>query len=98
MLRYVDLVRNPKRFLALTGYTVDEFRALLSFFVVRFQAYVSLFTLEGKPRQNRSYSTYQNSLLPTMEDKLLFILNYLKTNPLQEAYAQSFGMQQSQAN
>src|SRR5687768_4223287 len=98
MLRYVNLVRNPKRFLALTGYTVDEFRALLSFFVVRFRAYVSLFTLEGKPRQNRSYSTYKNSTLPTMEDKLLFILNYLKTNPLQEAHAQSFGMQQSQAN
>jgi hypothetical protein len=98
MLRYVHLVRNPKRFLALTGYTVDEFRALLSFFVVRFRAYVSLFTLEGKPRQNRSYSTYTNSSLPTMEDKLLFILNYLKTNPLQEVHAQSFGMQQSQAN
>ena len=33
-----------------------------------------------------------------MEDKLLFILNYLKTNPLQESHAQHFGMQQSQAN
>jgi hypothetical protein len=41
-----------------------------------------MFTLEGKPRQNRTYSLYKNSILPTMEDKLLFILNYLKTNPL----------------
>jgi len=98
MLRYADLVQNPRRFLALTGYTVDEFRALLSFFIVRFQAYVSMFTLEGKPRQNRTYSTYKNSTLLTMEDKLLFILNYLKTNPLQESHAQHFGMQQSQAN
>jgi hypothetical protein len=98
MLRYVDLVRKPKQFLALTGCTIDEFRALLSFFIVRFQAYVSWFTLEGKPRQNRSYSTYKNSPLPTMEEKLLFILNYLKTHPLQESHAQSFGMQQSQAN
>ena len=97
MLRYVDLVRKPKRFLALTGYTVDEFRALLSFFRVRFQTYVSLFTLEGKPRQNRSYSTYKNSSLPTLEDKLLFILNYMKTYPLQESHAQAYGMQQSQA-
>jgi hypothetical protein len=97
MLRYVDLVQKPKRFLALTGYTVDEFRALLSFFIVRFQAYVSLFTLEGKLRQNRTYSTYQNSSLPTMEDKLLFILNYMKTYPLQESHAQAYGMQQSQA-
>ena len=98
MLRYVDLVQKPRRFLALTGYTVTEFRALLSFFIVRFQAYVSLLTLEGKPRQNRRYSTYKNSSLPTMEDKLLFILNYLKTHPIQETHAQNFGMEQSQAN
>lgn len=63
MLRYVELIQNPCRFLALTGYTVAEFRALLSFFRVRFQAYVSRFTLEGKPRQNRTYSTYKNSWL-----------------------------------
>ena len=60
MLRYTALIQNPRRFLALTGYTVDEFRALLSFFRVRFQAYVARFTLEGKPRQNRTYSTYKN--------------------------------------
>ena len=98
MLRYEDLIQKPRRFLALTGYTVTEFRALLSFFIVRFQAYVSIFTLEGKLRQNRSYSTYKNSALPTMEGKLLFILNYLKTHPIQETHAQNFGMEQSQAN
>jgi hypothetical protein len=31
MLRYMDLIQNSRRFLALTGYTVDEFRALLFF-------------------------------------------------------------------
>jgi len=98
MLRFVDLIQNPRRFLALTGYTMDEFRALLSFFIVRFQAYVAIFTLEGKPRRNRTYSTYKNSSLPTMEDQLHFILNYLKTYPLQESHAQVFGMQQSQAS
>jgi hypothetical protein len=98
MLRYMNLIQNPRRFLALTGYTVDEFRALWSFFRVRFQAYVSLFTLEGKPRQHRTYSTYKNSTLTTMEDKLLFILHYMKTYPLQQTQAQLFGMQQSQAN
>ena len=83
MLRYLELIQNPRRFLAFTGYTVDEFRALLSFFMVQFQAYVSLFTLEDKPRQHRAYSTYKNSTLPTMEDKLLFILHYMKAYPLQ---------------
>jgi hypothetical protein len=94
----MDLIQNPCRFLALTGYTVDEFRALLSFFRVRFQAYVARFTLEGKPRQKRTYSTYKNSTFPTMEDTLLFILNYMKTYPIQQTQAQLFGIQQSQAN
>lgn len=98
MLRYTALIQNPRRFLALTGYTVDEFQALLSFFRVRFQAYVACFTLEGKPRQNRTYSTYKNSTFPTMEDKLLFILNYMKTYPIQQTQAQLFDIQQSQAN
>ncbi len=98
MLRYMELNHTPCRFLALTGYTVDEFGALLSFFRVRFQAYVAHFTLEGKPRQNRTYSTYKNSTFPTMEDTMLFILTYMKTYPLQQAQAQLFGIQQSQAN
>jgi len=98
MLRYMELIQNPRRFLALTGYTVDEFRALLSFFRVRFQAYVAHFTLEGKPRQNRTYSTYKNSTFPTIEDQLLFILNYMKTYPIQQTQDQLFGIQQSQAN
>src|SRR5688572_33508002 len=98
MLRYMELIQNPRRFLALTGYTVDEFRALLSFFRVRFQAYVARFTLEGKPRQNRTYSTYKNSTFPTMEDQLLFILNYMKTYPIQQTQAQLLGIQQSHAN
>jgi DDE superfamily endonuclease/Helix-turn-helix of DDE superfamily endonuclease len=94
----MELIQNPRRFLALTGYTVDEFRALLSFFRVRFQAYVTRFTLEGKPRQHRTYSTYKNSTFPTMEDRLLFILYYMKTYPIQQTQAQLFGIQQSQAN
>jgi len=98
MLRYRELIQNPRRFLALTGYTVDECRALLSFFRVRFQAYVACFTLEGTLRQHRTYSAYKNSTFPTMDDMLLFILTYMKTYPIQHTQAQLFGIQQSQAN
>lgn len=98
MLRYLELIQNPCRFLALTGYTVAEFRALFSFFTVQFQAYVARFTLEGKPRQHRTYSPYQNSTFSTMEDMLLFILIYMKTYPIQQTQAQLFGIQPSQAN
>ena len=39
--------------------------------------------LDGKPRIARRYTTYKNCPLPTPEDRLLFILVYLKTYPLQ---------------
>lgn len=82
MTRYADLAQNPRRFLALTGYRVDAFRALRSFFIVRFHADVSTDTLTGKPRQHRRYSDDKHSSLPTMADTLLFMRIYLKTRPL----------------
>ena len=55
-------------------------------------------TLDGHPRTSRRYSTYETSPLPTMADKLLFILTYVKQNPIQERQGQLFGMSQSNAN
>src|SRR5690606_1226775 len=51
----------------------------------------------GKPRQRRTFAR-TDTVLPKACDKLLFLLVYLKTNPLQEHHAASFGMTQSQAN
>lgn len=53
--------------------------------------------VEGKPRQRISYNR-KTSQLPLIEDKLLFILVYLKTNTLQEVQAVHFEMTQPQAN
>jgi hypothetical protein len=55
-------------------------------------------TIDGQPRTNRRYSTYDTSLLPTMADKLLFILTYLKQNPIHEVQGQLCGMSQAHAN
>ena len=55
-------------------------------------------TLDGQPRTSRRYSTYETSPLPTMADKLLFILTYVKQNPIQERQGQLFGMSQSNAH
>lgn len=98
MTRYSELSQDAGPFLALTGYTVEEFLALLPYFVVRFEGYVSENTLKGKKRQKRRYSTYATSPLPSMEDKLLFILSYLKTATLQAVQGQLFNMQQPVAN
>src|SRR5437763_8309992 len=54
--------------------------------------------LDGKPRIGREYQTYSNCPLPTPEDRLLFILVYLKTNNLQVVQGELFGMPQNKAN
>jgi hypothetical protein len=53
--------------------------------------------LEGEPRQRISYNR-KNSLLPLASDKLMFILSYLKNNPLQDYHAAMFGLTQPQCN
>jgi hypothetical protein len=54
-------------------------------------------TLHGRRRQARRYTTYKNCPLPTPEDRLLFILVYLKQNPTQLLHGRLFGMRQSKA-
>src|ERR687891_2953038 len=83
---------------AMTGLTEEEFTALLPPFEHAWLAYMADHTLDGHPRTSRRYSTYETSPLPTMADKLLFILTYMKQNPIQEMQGQLFGMSQSNAN
>jgi len=54
-------------------------------------------TLQGRRRQARRYTTYKNCPLPTPEDRLLFILVYLKQNTIQLLHGRLFGMRQSKA-
>jgi hypothetical protein len=53
---------------------------------------------DGQPRTARRYTTYKSCPLPTPEDRLLFILTYLNTYPLQVVQGRLFGMDQSKAN
>lgn len=98
MMSYHKLARKPRKFLALTGFTVTEFQALLPHFQVEFEKYIAVYRLDGKIRTKRSYTVYKNSPLPTVEDKLLFILIYLKQGSLQEAHASLFELHQPDAN
>ena len=82
-LRFADLQTRPTEVLDVTSLTVDEFRPLVSPFEAAFQAHMAHWRLDGKPRTARRYSTYQSCPLPTPEDRLLFLLVYLKTYPLQ---------------
>jgi len=97
-MTYQELSKNERDFLAMTGYTIEEFAALLEHFKVIFAEYMSKYTLDGFKRMNRKYVNYKNCPLATIEDKLLFILIYLKQNPTQTYHAKMFGMTQPKAN
>ncbi len=97
-LSYVEIKSKPTAFLALTSLTVEEFELLVPGFEKAFQEYMSKWCLDGKPRTERSYTTYANSPLPTPEDRLLFVLSYVKGNPLQSNHGVLFGMVQGKTN
>lgn len=98
MSKYQEYCDKPTTFLALTGYTREEFEALLPHFQTQFYAYMQTHRLDGKPRGKRQYSDYANSPLPTSAEKLFFILNYFKTNNLQSVQGAFFGISQPKAN
>jgi hypothetical protein len=97
-LRFTDIEPRPTEVLDLTSLTLEEFRRLVPPFEAAFQAHMAQWRFDGQPRTARRYTTYQNCPLPTPEDRLLFILVYLKTYPLQVVQGRLFGMDQSKAN
>jgi hypothetical protein len=54
--------------------------------------------MDGKPRTARPFRVYKNCPLPTPEDRLFFILTYIKTYALQVVHGRLFGMVQGKAN
>lgn len=78
-LRFADLQTRPTELLDLTSLTVEEFQQLVPPFEAAFQTHMAEWRLDGQPRTARRYTTYRNCPLPTPEDRLLFILVYLKT-------------------
>ncbi len=98
MVRYQDIKTKAYRILDLTSLTIDEFEQLVPPFEAAFVRHMRDWTMEGKPRTARAYTPYANSPLPTPEDRLLFILGYLKVAALQVVHGAMFGMSQSNAN
>jgi len=98
MLRYASERDKANQILNLTSLTVEQFEQLVEPFEQAFVRHMNLWTMEGKPRTARAYTPYTNSPLPTPEDRLLFLLCYLKVAALQVAHAALFGMTQPNAN
>src|SRR5512145_3407687 len=98
MLTYTILKDRAREFLAATGLTHDEVKRVLLAFVTAYTACYPLDTTwQGKVRQ-RQVGGGAKGRLAQMEDKLLFILVYQKTNPLQTMHGLHFGLSQPQTN
>ena len=97
-VQFADLQSRPTEFLDFTSLTLDEFQQLVPSFEAAFQAHMAAWRLDGKPRTARRFSVYNNCPLPTPEDRLLFILAYVKTYSLQVVQGRLFGMGQSKAH
>jgi hypothetical protein len=85
-------------FLDFTSVTLDEFQQLVPPCEAAFHARMAVWRMDGKPRTARRFTVYKNCPLPTPEDRLLFILTYLKTYALQVVHGRLFGMVQGKAN
>jgi len=97
-LRFTALQFRPMEFLDFTSLTLDEFQQLVPPFETAFHARMAAWRMDGKPRMARRFTVYKNCPLPTPEDRLLFILVYLKTYALQVVHGRLFGMVQGKAN
>ncbi len=97
-VRFTELQSRPMEFLDFTSLTLDEFQQLVPPFEAAFHAQMAAWRMDGKPRTARRFTVYQNCPLPTPEDRLLFILVYLKTYTLQVVHGRLFGMVQGKAN
>ena len=98
MVTYSTLRQHQQRLLALTGLTVPEFESLLPAFT---RAYERLCpanrTTTNRPRR-RAVGGGRVGALQEPEQKLLFLLVYLKTYPLQVVMGELFGLSQPRVN
>src|SRR6185369_14751142 len=97
-LRFTELQSRPLEFLDFTSLTLDEFQQLVPPFETAFHARMAAWRMDGKPRTACRFTVYKTCPLPTPEDRLLFILVYLKTYALQVVQGRLFGMVQGKAN
>ena len=97
-VQFTDVQARPTEFLDFTSLTLDEFQLLVPPFEAAFQAHLAAWRLDGNPRTARRFTVYKNCPLATPEDRLFFILVYLKTYTLQVVHGRLFGMGQNKAN
>jgi hypothetical protein len=97
MISYEMLKDREKILVSFTSLTHQEFEILLICFQKAWDEYIYTNYI-NRPNRKRKYGGGRKPVLISIEDKLMFILYYLKTYPLQDVIAIQFGMSQSQTN
>ena len=97
MQTYNSLQQNEPQFLTITGFKLSTFISLFGFFEFYWDDYISHFTTNGKIRR-RIKTKRKDSIFPDTETMLIFILSFMKNNPLQQTHAAAFNMSQPQVN
>jgi hypothetical protein len=98
MITFSELQKDRRRLLALTGLTSKEFQILLAAFRRSYnRLHPPDHTMAGRPRQ-RLAGGGRHGVLHLPEQKLLFLLVYLKTYPLQVVMGELFALSQQGVN
>lgn len=93
MFTYDAIKDKPELLRAITSLDRREFEELLTHFKATWEAHLRQTLLPDRARQ-RQPGAGRKPALPTLADKLLFILHYYKNYPLQEVLGLEFGMSQ----
>ena len=98
-MNYFKIRKRTKQFESVTGLKVEEFDKLFPTFSAQWRNFYRIHRINGTKREapliNPDKAT---KTLPSTEEKLFFILVYLKNYTLQEMLAASFDFSQSQAS
>ena len=98
MIQYAELKKDRRKFLALTGLTLKEFKLLLPAFVQATAQALARQRRRAQQQRQRALGAGRRRVLATPEQQLLFILIYLKTYPLQVVMGELFGLSQPSVN
>ena len=90
-MKYEEARKKPRVFQQLTGMTTEEFDKLKGAFEAAYEE-------EERQRGKPGSTAGRKAVLRTSEDKLFFLLFYLRHYPVQEVLAFLFGISQGQAN
>lgn len=95
MITYQVWSKRPKHFRRLTGLTLDEFTEVLDKFQSSWQMFVKSEFLSKE--RKRAYGGGRHTRLLSLEDKLLFILVYVRIYPLEFMQGALFNLTEGRA-